>query len=129
MEPVHSNFRERKDIVSSSKHNLKESNHLNFASVEAKIDNFSTWIVGFDPDQLKNDLEKVIRDSGFTILNCMEHHYEPFGYTALWLLAESHCALHTFPEENRTYIELSSCNRQMYADFLLIFNKSFEVIK
>ena len=39
----------------------------------------------------------------------MEHYFTPYGYTALFLLAESHFALHTFPEENKTYIELSSC--------------------
>ena len=48
----------------------------------------------------------------------MEHSFQPQGYTAIWLLAESHFAIHTFPEENKTYIELSSCNRTMYHAFL-----------
>lgn len=49
----------------------------------------------------------------------MEHYFEPQGYTCLWLLSESHFAIHTFPEANKTYIELSSCNRQMYENFLI----------
>lgn len=89
------------------------------------IDNYHTWIAGTDPISLKKKLEKVIRNSGFTILNFMEHRYEPYGYTAIWLLAESHCALHTFPEEDKTYVELSSCNREMYEKFLLIFKETF----
>lgn len=59
----------------------------------------------------------------------MEHHFEPQGYTAVWLLAESHCALHTFPEENKAYVELSSCNIDMYTDFIVLFNRHFHNLK
>ena len=55
--------------------------------------------------------------SGFTILGKLEHFFEPAGYTNLWLLAESHCALHTFPEETKTYIELSSCSIDKFQRF------------
>ena len=96
--------------------------------MEARIDNYKVWVTGCEPDELKKSLESVITESGFTILNVMEHHYEPFGYTALWLLAESHCALHTFPEEDTTYVELSSCNLQMYHEFLRIFKSSFTIL-
>ena len=48
----------------------------------------------------------------------MEHAFEPIGWTGIWLLAESHLAIHTFPEENKTYIEISSCNKEMYDEFL-----------
>ena len=93
--------------------------------MDARIDNFNTWIKGSNSENLKTKIEKIIFDAGFTILDSLEHHYEPFGYTALWLLAESHCALHTFPEEGKTYIELSSCNSLMYDNFLVIFKDSF----
>ncbi len=93
--------------------------------MEAKIDNFNTWVPGADPETLKSDIEALIRKSGFTVLNFMDHHFDPQGYTALWLVAESHCALHTFPEENKSYIEISSCNRQMFVDFIRHFNKFY----
>ena len=48
----------------------------------------------------------------------MDHHFSPQGYTALWLLTESHFAVHTFPEFGRSYIELSSCNLEFYQAFL-----------
>ena len=94
--------------------------------MEARIDNFQTWVKGADGEQLKQFTEQLIQDSGFTILNFIEHHFEPQGYTALWLLAESHCALHTFPEENKSYLELSSCNLQMYEDFVKLVDKFFD---
>jgi len=94
--------------------------------LEARIENYSTWIDYSSDQQIKNELEQLIQSSGFTILNFVEHLFNPQGYTALWLLAESHCALHTFPEEGKAYVELSSCNIQMYTDFIVSFNKFYK---
>lgn len=96
--------------------------------MKAKIDNYTTWIDQVDHEELKPAIEKVLVQSGFTILNFMEHQFEPQGYTAVWLLAESHCALHTFPEASQSYIELSSCNTQMYVAFINIFSEQFDLI-
>lgn len=52
------------------------------------------------------------------MLAVSEHHFSPQGYTCLWLLAESHLALHSFPEEAHTYIELSSCNAGKHRKFV-----------
>ena len=93
--------------------------------MDAQIDNYFTWIEGSDSSQIKSEIESIIQEAGFTILNFIDHQFQPQGYTALWLIAESHCALHTFPEENKSYVELSSCNRQMYVDFVRIFNHRY----
>jgi len=93
--------------------------------MEARIENYHTWIKYSSDNQLKNEIEGLIAKSGFTVLNFIEHHFEPQGYTALWLLAESHCALHTFPEEKKAYIELSSCNIPMYTNFIVAFNQFY----
>ena len=90
--------------------------------MEAKIDNFSSWVHLHDPQLLKTEIEELILNAGFTVLNFMEHHFDPQGYTAVWLLAESHCALHTFPEEGKSYLELSSCNSDLYVNFIVAFN-------
>lgn len=95
--------------------------------MEARIDNYRGWVLGFDPEKLKSSTEELVMEAGFTVLNFMEHYFEPQGYTAIWLLAESHCALHTFPEQKRSYIELSSCNVQMYEDFLRLRENYFEL--
>lgn len=76
----------------------------------AKIWNFSGWIKSCDKDDLKQKFDNLLKRAGFTVLNEVEHKFEPQGYTALWLLAESHFAIHTFPEKGITYIELSSCS-------------------
>ena len=73
--------------------------------------------------QLKKDVEGLIIGSGFTVLKFIDHAFDPQGYTALWLLAESHCALHTFPEEQKAYLEISSCNSEMYVNFVVAYHK------
>jgi len=86
--------------------------------MKAHIDNYSTWIPEVDPTQLCELCEKLLVEAGFGILNFMEHHFEPIGWTGIWLLAESHLAIHTFPEESKAYVELSSCNTEMYEAFI-----------
>ena len=82
--------------------------------MQAKIWNFSGWISECDPVKLREHYNELLKEAGFTILNTLEHFFNPFGYTALFLLCESHFAIHTFPEAGRAYIELSSCNEEFY---------------
>ena len=96
--------------------------------MKAKIDNYITWIDRSDDEALREEIRILLVDAGFTILNFMEHHFEPQGYTAVWLLAESHCALHTFPEEDKSYLELSSCNTHLYVEFIKLFTNHFDLI-
>jgi S-adenosylmethionine decarboxylase len=95
--------------------------------LEAKIDNYNIWIKGVDESIIKVELTALLQKSGFTILNFIDHHFDPQGYTGLWLLAESHCALHTFPEEDKSYIELSSCNEEMYLLFKNQLTNYFQI--
>ena len=85
--------------------------------MEAQIWNKRGWLKETDPTTLKNNFSELLGLSGFEILNFVEHYFEPQGYTALWLLGESHLAIHTFPEEQKSYIELSSCNEDYYLYF------------
>lgn len=82
--------------------------------MQAQIFNIHGWTSETDPKVLRDDFEKMLLESGFKILDISEHHFQPFGYTALFLLSESHFAIHTFPEECKTYIELSSCVEIQY---------------
>ncbi len=68
---------------------------------------------------------ELLLQSGFTVLNFIEHVFQPQGYTAIWLLAESHLAIHTFPEHNTTFIELCSCSEEK----LNIFKTQFLTFK
>lgn len=60
----------------------------------------------------------MLLGAGFNVLGFIEHKFEPQGYTVLFLLGESHFAVHTFPEHGKMYVELSSCNKAKYKEFL-----------
>lgn len=80
--------------------------------MKAKIFNDTYWVKECNSKKLKDALNKILNECKFNVLDFVEYEFKPQGYTALWLLAESHLAVHTFPEENKTYIELSSCNEE-----------------
>ncbi len=86
--------------------------------MQAKIWNFSQWIQETNPQKIKERFDAALLRSGFNVLCFIDHHFELQGYSALWLLAESHFAVHTFPECDKAYIELSSCNLEFYQEFL-----------
>lgn len=87
--------------------------------MKAQMFNKIYWISDTIPHKLKNYYKELLEESGFEIINCIEHYFNPIGYTALFLLSESHLAIHTFPEENKTYIELSSCVKKQFDKFVL----------
>lgn len=90
--------------------------------MKAEMYNFNTWILETNPKKLKDYFNKVLQDSGFNICSYIDKYFEPIGYTGLYLLSESHFAIHTFPEEQKTYIELSSCIKEPFIKFKKTLN-------
>jgi S-adenosylmethionine/arginine decarboxylase-like enzyme len=86
--------------------------------MKAQMYNYCNWIEETNPIKLKNKYKKLLIKSGFNILNEVEYYFSPMGYTILYLLSESHFAIHTFPEENQSYIELSSCVKKQFDSFV-----------
>ena len=91
--------------------------------MKAIMHNYNKWIKYEKEEIIVPKLEEMIRRSGFTIINKVEHYFEKQGYTGLWLLAESHFAIHTFPEENKIYIEISSCIKEYFDRFVKELSK------
>ena len=87
---------------------MKES----YVAMKAQMFNYEQWIEEIDPDLLKEKVNDLLLEAGFTVLNQMEHYFPIQGYTCVWLLGESHLAIHTFPQSKRSFIQLSSCNEE-----------------
>ena len=79
---------------------------------------YSDWVTETNPRKLKKYYTNVLLKSNFELLDMLEKHFNPYGYTALFLLGESHFAIHTFPEQNKTYIELCSCVKKQFDKFI-----------
>ncbi len=89
-----------------------------YKHTKANIYSHKFWSVCIDPKELKNTYESLLTEIGFTIVLFNEHQFPEQGYTCFWLLAESHLAIHTFPESEKSYIELSSCNKEKLELFI-----------
>jgi S-adenosylmethionine decarboxylase len=94
--------------------------------MKAQMFNYQNWIEETNPFELRKKYDTQLKESGFGVLSFVEYNFEPHGYTALWLLSESHFAIHTFPEEGKSYIELSSCIEKQYVKFMELQGESIE---
>ena len=47
------------------------------------------------------------------VLNLISYKFEPYGVTAIALLAESHLSIHTWPESQYSAIDIFTCGRNM----------------
>jgi len=89
--------------------------------MKARMYRYGQWIPDTDPAALRRRFLNMLDDCGFEILDEMQHHFKPQGWSWAVLLAESHLAIHTFPEEGQTWVELSSCVQPPYKRFLELF--------
>lgn len=96
--------------------------------MNAQIYEIAYWVDAYEPKELKKTLDAIINQANFTCLGFIDNTFSPQGYTGLWLLAESHLAVHTFPEEAKSYVQLSCCSEAKYQAFLSLFQQQFTII-
>ena len=92
--------------------------------MKAQMFNDQRWIedkaLAHNPANIRKMFDLRLNLSGFTVLAFTEHFFDPHGYTALWLLGESHLAIHTFPEEDKIYVEMSSCVEEPFKQYIML---------
>ena len=88
--------------------------------MKSQMHNYSSWINETNTEKLKTKYEDILLKSGFNVIDMIEKRFEPCGYTSIYLLGESHFAIHTFPENGDSYIELSSCAKKPFDKFIKI---------
>lgn len=77
--------------------------------------------------------EDAIQKSGATILKYNDYVFENCGITFVFLLSESHCSVHTYPEYNSFFIDLFTCgdkiNQELFHDTIVDGLKPREISK
>ena len=58
---------------------------------------------------ITNLIAKTLQECGATIIDCKEHIFPNGGMTAMFLLSESHCTIHTYPEHGSFFIDAFTC--------------------
>jgi len=91
------------------------------------IYNQQMWVTDTNPVVLVDSVKRCLLLSGMKAFNFAEHHFSPQGYTCFWLLAESHVAVHTFPERCVTYIEISCCNQERMGKLVRYISEELHV--
>lgn len=86
-------------------------------TMDAVIFEKSGWVDEINPSAIKNMIEYAMKKAQFTLCAFSEHYFKPHGYSACWVIGESHVAAHTFDEKGITYIQLSSCSREKFDAF------------
>jgi len=74
-------------------------------------------------EKLQEKLLEALETDKFDVLGDVSHTFEPHGFTLAILLAESHVAVHTYPEYNSLYFNLYSCRGEHDGQI------SFDIIK
>jgi len=62
-----------------------------------------------DPEFLRRAMKKAVDECGATLINLCVHQFSPYGVTATATLAESHMAVHTWPEHGYLGADLFFC--------------------
>jgi S-adenosylmethionine decarboxylase len=66
---------------------------------------------------LKIIMERIAERCGFTVVTQAFHQFEPMGATGVLVLAESHFSAHTYPEDNRIFIDVFCCSENFDPKF------------
>ena len=62
-----------------------------------------------DPVLLERYLKMAVSKSGATIVSSTFRTFEPYGVSGIIIIAESHFAIHTWPEYNFASIDFFTC--------------------
>lgn len=62
-----------------------------------------------DENKIGEFMNEAARRSGATIVKSYFHTFNPFGVSGVVIIAESHLAIHTWPEHNYASVDLFTC--------------------
>ena len=66
-----------------------------------------------DPAALKELLLEAVRRGGGTIVTDVFHTFNPHGVSGVIVIAESHVAIHTWPEHGYAAVDIFSCGTKL----------------
>ena len=62
---------------------------------------------------LENSMRDAVEISGATIIDAKFHQFSPYGVSGVIVIAESHMAIHTWPEYGYAAIDFFTCGERV----------------
>ena len=66
-----------------------------------------------DPDRIKTIMEEAAVTSGASIVQSVFHLFNPHGISGVVVIAESHLAIHTWPEYGYSAVDIFTCGEEV----------------
>ncbi len=66
-----------------------------------------------DVEGIDKAMTQAARESGATIVESVFHHFNPYGVSGVVVIAESHLAIHTWPEYGYAAVDLFTCGEEV----------------
>jgi len=66
-----------------------------------------------DVNKIREYMMEAARVGGATIVNDVFHTFNPYGVSGVVVIAESHLAIHTWPEYNFAAVDLFTCGEDV----------------
>lgn len=83
-----------------------------------------------DNTKLWNDVLSIVNKSGATVVGTLKHDFYPQGLSGCILLAESHVAFHSYPEEELCFVYLATCgSEKLGKDIIFGFELLYDIIE
>ena len=92
---------------------VKEKNKLKYAGIHLFAEFWDGKIIE-DSKKIERILITAAKKAKNTPLEVTIHKFNPHGITGVVLLAESHIALHSWPEINYLAIDIFTCGEKAY---------------
>lgn len=73
----------------------------------------------FYSDIIRKLMNEIVQVGNLNVLAVSEHQFDPVGTTIIYLLAESHLSIHTYPEIKYAAIDLYCCNPNIDFDSVI----------
>lgn len=97
---------------------------INHISAVVRLDKLSNSL-GF----IDNFGKGIINGLDLKVVKKIENQFEPVGRTLLYILSESHLAIHTWPEYNTIHVDLLSCKDIAMSDFDRVLASALRELK
>lgn len=76
------------------------------------IEIFLVENISYEDSQILELGTEFCKGLDLTILDALSHNFEPYGVSILFVLSESHCAIHYWPENYYLHVDLVTCHKK-----------------